>query len=415
MVEQHGLDHAGAMTTTPTDVPPPPPPAGGTGGSGPAPQRDLGRLRRSRSDRHIAGVAGGLAQHFDIDPVIVRVALVVLVFFGGAGLLIYAGCWLFVPEEGREDAVVGLDARSRAVVLYVVAAIAALAVLGDTVGHVHVPWPLLIIAVIALVLLADREGGWFPLVRSPRRRDRAAAAAAAMSQTQARAEGSPYSTVDPPAPPLVTPPPAPRRRDPRKRGPILFGFTVALIALAEGVLGIVDLAGATIAGPAYPALAVGIIGLMLVLGAFWGRAGGLILLGFVASIVLAGSLAADKWHLDGHSQAVTYAPTSAAAVRGTYTHGTGDLRLDLTQVSDPAALAGRDIEVSGHVGSIDVVVPAGLAVDASGRVNGPGQVDVFGESHGGIHTYLHSTQAGSGTPLTINAHLNVGQITVETR
>ena len=49
--------------------------------------KDLGRLRRSVTDRHIAGVAGGIARHLDIDPIIVRVALVVAVFFGGAGLL----------------------------------------------------------------------------------------------------------------------------------------------------------------------------------------------------------------------------------------------------------------------------------------------------------------------------------------
>ena len=64
--------------------------------------RDLGRLRRSRDDRKIAGVAGGLARHLDVDPIILRVALVVLVFFGGAGLLIYGAGWLLVPEEETE-------------------------------------------------------------------------------------------------------------------------------------------------------------------------------------------------------------------------------------------------------------------------------------------------------------------------
>ncbi|HET9423669.1 MAG TPA: PspC domain-containing protein, partial [Nocardioides sp.] len=59
--------------------------------------RDLGRLRRSRHDRKIAGVAGGLARHLDVDPIILRVALVVLIFFGGAGLLIYGAGWLLVP------------------------------------------------------------------------------------------------------------------------------------------------------------------------------------------------------------------------------------------------------------------------------------------------------------------------------
>ncbi len=56
----------------------------------------------SRSDRKVAGVAGGLARHLDIDPLILRVAFVVLVFFGGAGLILYGAGWLLVPEDGAE-------------------------------------------------------------------------------------------------------------------------------------------------------------------------------------------------------------------------------------------------------------------------------------------------------------------------
>ena len=41
------------------------------------------------------------ARHLDIDPLILRVAFVVLVFFGGAGLILYGACWLLVPEEGQ--------------------------------------------------------------------------------------------------------------------------------------------------------------------------------------------------------------------------------------------------------------------------------------------------------------------------
>ena len=46
------------------------------------------------TNRYVAGVAGGLGRHFNIDPTILRVLLVVLDFFGGAGLVIYAsaGC-----------------------------------------------------------------------------------------------------------------------------------------------------------------------------------------------------------------------------------------------------------------------------------------------------------------------------------
>jgi phage shock protein C len=58
------------------------------------------RLYRSRSDRKIAGVCGGIAEHFDIDPVLVRVLAVILLLCGSAGLLAYIILWILVPEEG---------------------------------------------------------------------------------------------------------------------------------------------------------------------------------------------------------------------------------------------------------------------------------------------------------------------------
>ena len=391
------------MTTTPTDAPESPRSDG---------SRDLGHLRRSRTDRHIAGVAGGLARHLDIDPVIVRVGLVVLVFFGGAGLLLYAAGWLFVPEEGSDSAIVRLDPRSRSFVLYVVAALAVVAILGDTIGHVDVPWVFLIPAIVVLVVLITREQAWGGLLRMPRRPRRPDVTAAASTVAP---EPAAYSSSD--MPPAATAPVPSVPPNPRRRGPILFWFTLALIALAEGVLGLVDLAGAAIAGPAYAALAVGIIGLMLVLGAFWGRAGGLIFIGFIAGIVLAGSLAADKWDLDAHSRTVSYTPASTAQVRTEYRMGTGDLRLDLTGLSDPAALAGHAITLTGHVGSIEVVLPQGVTAAADARIKGPGHVEVFDQDSGGFHRHLTGAVAGTnaGQPLYINADLNVGEITVETR
>jgi phage shock protein C len=57
------------------------------------------RLLRSRDDRVIAGVCGGLGRHLGIDPVLIRIAAVVLVFAGGAGILLYAIGWIAIPEE----------------------------------------------------------------------------------------------------------------------------------------------------------------------------------------------------------------------------------------------------------------------------------------------------------------------------
>jgi phage shock protein C len=57
------------------------------------------KLYRSRKERVIAGVCGGLAKYFEMDPVIVRIIAVVLLFCGGAGFWIYLLMGLIVPLE----------------------------------------------------------------------------------------------------------------------------------------------------------------------------------------------------------------------------------------------------------------------------------------------------------------------------
>jgi phage shock protein C len=53
---------------------------------------------RSRNDKMIAGVAGGIGRYLNVDPVIIRLALVLLAF-SGASLLIYPLLWIIMPEE----------------------------------------------------------------------------------------------------------------------------------------------------------------------------------------------------------------------------------------------------------------------------------------------------------------------------
>ena len=58
----------------------------------------VGALRRSRSDRWVAGVCGGIAQALGVEAWVVRLLFVALLVWGGAGLLVYLLLWLFVPE-----------------------------------------------------------------------------------------------------------------------------------------------------------------------------------------------------------------------------------------------------------------------------------------------------------------------------
>jgi len=60
------------------------------------------KLYRSRKEQMIAGVCGGVAEYFAIDPTIVRLVFVLLALLGGPGLIIYIVLWIVVPEEPVE-------------------------------------------------------------------------------------------------------------------------------------------------------------------------------------------------------------------------------------------------------------------------------------------------------------------------
>src|SRR6187455_32157 len=98
--------HDRHMTETPGTTQSPLPPPGPPYGVDREHLRSYELLRRSTTDRKIAGVAGGLGRHLNIDPTVIRVLLVVLCFFGGAGFLIYGMAWLLVPEDGRSEATI---------------------------------------------------------------------------------------------------------------------------------------------------------------------------------------------------------------------------------------------------------------------------------------------------------------------
>src|SRR5208283_3590374 len=57
------------------------------------------RLFKSRTNKIIAGVCGGLAEYFDVDPVIMRVLFVLLAFFGGSGFILYIACAIIMPKR----------------------------------------------------------------------------------------------------------------------------------------------------------------------------------------------------------------------------------------------------------------------------------------------------------------------------
>ncbi|PSL03239.1 phage shock protein C (PspC) family protein [Haloactinopolyspora alba] len=83
-----------------TDLPPPSPTQ-----QPPRVSEQFRSLRRSRSDRVVAGVLGGLGRRLGIDPVLLRITTVVLAIFSGIGVLLYSVAWLLIPAEDEDGSV----------------------------------------------------------------------------------------------------------------------------------------------------------------------------------------------------------------------------------------------------------------------------------------------------------------------
>ena len=61
------------------------------------------RLYRSRKDKIIAGVCGGLARYFDVDPTLVRILAVISIFINGIGIIAYIVAWIIMPLEPERE------------------------------------------------------------------------------------------------------------------------------------------------------------------------------------------------------------------------------------------------------------------------------------------------------------------------
>lgn len=119
------------------------------------------RLRRSRDDKIIAGVCGGLGRYLGVDPVLVRIAFVVLALAGGGGVLLYVAAWILVPEE-REGESLGQGRPSSAETLRLIfggtlIAVGAIALLGVSFPLLwKYIWPLALIVIgLAIIVQAS--------------------------------------------------------------------------------------------------------------------------------------------------------------------------------------------------------------------------------------------------------------------
>jgi len=396
-----------------TDTPPPPYVT--------APVAPRPPLRRVRNDRVLAGVAGGFARWLGIDPVIVRVVLVVLALFGGSGLLLYLVGWLLIPEEGdaTSEAEKLID-RSRQpgsatrTVLIVIGVVLGVILLVNllSVGPMHGFWGfgggssillLLVVGGVVLWLVNRPPSGtatWTtttamqPTATSPQ--------GPASPQTTAVAGFSGEATVDTAVIPTATPPnagdstgfayggyggypgyqapvPAPvPPRAPRPRS-YLGLATMSLSLVTMGVLGWLSMAG-VVSIPAVVVLAAGlaVLGLGLLVGTLFGRARWLIALALPLLLVtVLVALVPSNVHLGKGIGERNWQPTTTEQAAGPFELTVGDAVLDLTDLQLPAGTAAIPVAASVGIGELRVVAPAGVHVNVT-ATNGLGEISVEG-------------------------------------
>ncbi len=414
----------------------------------------------------IAGVSAGLGRQLGIDPIIVRVVFVALCFAGLAGVVLYAVAWFALPsDDGRPSVMADWfrlgdnEPQVRTVALVLGAALAFASIVGDTgwFWGVTQPWFLLWLGVPALffywlfaVLPRQRREGRTPPAApvypappaattpaapawpaygatsagSVATDDTAQAAAqAAADDTDADPDADvstspdPVTVEEPVADGGVVPPPVPPQRaamvppsrpfTPRTP-PTLFLATMSVVLIAVGGLATVHAgAGLDIAPEVYPALALGIVGAGLLVGARWGRSIALVPIGLLMAV----ALLATAVFPDGPMGDIRRTPSSAAAVESSYSLGAGTLRLDLSGVSDPDELLGRTISIDGGLGQVRVILPPDLAVTVEAEING-GQIRILGEETSGQGATL-DVVSDERPALTIEIDHTFGQIDVE--
>lgn len=412
------------------------------------PDRPVRPRERGQGGRLLAGVCAGLGRYTGIDPIVFRLAAVLLVIASGSGVLVYVVAWLLMPVEDEQSSFVERHARRRfegRFVLLVIGFALALGVLFNLVGtpRISVVVPVVILGLGVLVahargvnvgqtvhdLSQQFRGGTAPRgdqapptsppapnATSGQQVDLATLGTEAEQTTTAhetnsgeedapvdlaRLEREIRSTgFDPNAPTYVpaagqsatTPPAADRAAPARRRGPIT-PVTLAVAALAGITL--FTLADGTMhdalrATQVALAAALVVVGIGRLCGAWYGRTGGLsgigvlLSLGVVASLVAGPYMGASRHGVTGDAR---WRPTSIARLHPVYRVRLGSGRLDLTGLP---LRHGRHVDITGRVrlGRLEVVVPRDAEVRLTGEVR-RGDVRVDGREAGTGRSRIH--------------------------
>lgn len=329
-------------------------------------------VRRPTDDRWIGGVCAGTAHRLGVDPVLVRVAVVVLTLLGGFGIVAYAAAWLLLPDA---DGVGELERAARGDVTGT--AVAAIAVVvaavllpgpwdvlrgegplvdgGDVVGAILVG-TLLVVGLALLPRLGGRSGG--------------GPDGAPTGDTPSAASPASPRTAGPAVPVMprrVEPvPPRPRRQGP-PAGLATGAVGVALVAagatwLAAGQ-GVLDGRPGLLAGSAaLLVLGATTVGLG-VTGRTDGPVGGA---AFVAVVATLAMLVVPSWSTTQLAGERTWRPATVSGAERGGSLGIGDGVLDLSALDGVEAGDAVEVPVRVGIGRLEVRVPEDVDVEVRG-------------------------------------------------
>ena len=316
------------------------------------------RLTRSSSDKLLAGVAGGLGRYFGVDPILFRIAFVVLTFAGGVGVLAYIALLAFVPADDGTSPLG--DRRGANLAGAIVLGIVAVVVLGAPfffLGPILVPAALL----VGIGLLLWRAAGG----RSP------------------GGDGS----------------------------KLILEAAIALligIAAVGGFVGVFLLAA--IGGGTTLAVLAIVAGVALVVAAFAGGARWLIVPALVLVLPLAIVAAADI-DVEGGVGERHYRPAAAADLRPEYRLAAGEMILDMRDVELPEGATTLRLEVG--VGHALLRVPEDACVSSDVEL-GAGHAQVLDRTSDGVDLAFEQSAARvtDAPRLHLDADIGIGALEV---
>src|SRR4051794_319105 len=323
------------------------------------------RLTRSRDDRVVGGVCGGMGRYFNVDPLFFRIGAVALAFVGGAGLLLYLAALVLVP--GEDQAVSGDPAgaqRNRA--LGIVAIVVGLAVAfpfllgsGLLIAGLGIPLAILVATGVLVWWLVSGEGPSGDAGEIARR--------------------------------------------------AVLGIGVVIVCCVIAVLGVfVTAVGPGWLVPAFVVLAgVAIVGTAFVRPLRW------LILPALTLAMSGGVAAAADLHADGGIGDRHYRPASSADLRDRYELGIGQLVLDLRDTRLPVG----DVPINMRVGIGEgrLLVPKGVCVTTDSEVR-MGNVRLFGRDHGGVNVDYEDTRTAppGTTRVVLKGNVGAGELRVGT-